>query len=411
VSKKFIKREGLKWVEKELISKEQYDSIVSLYHNDRHGGGTLTLFGGILIGLGILSFIAANWSAIPSLLRFALILILLLAFYAVGERQFNRGNENLGISMIGMGLFSFGAGIFLIGQMFHLVAYHAGSFIVWGVTGALLTYLYRSRFLFLMSLIIFNAGQIYAMISFNSFSYASLIIMLATLGPYWWRYRSEWLSWIVAFSVLLQTTIMVVEENGQFLWFLLPAAALYAAGDWIKERHTSYPLQTLPLAVAFLFGAILIMTGESDELLRNSSPWDPLYYWLAISLLFVLSVWAKRLQQRTVTLLEWLLFIPYFLLGSQGVEIYYLMALFLYSLYVLWRGYVEHSGNKINFGTLLFILTTLTAYGKLTWGFMDKSVFFLIGGLILLGLSWLLGRGKRLYFKGEADGGGMNDDQ
>ena len=43
-------------------------------------------------------------------------------------------------------------------------------------------------------------------------------------------------------------------------------------------------------------------------------------------------------------------------------------------------------------GIVLFILTMAVAYFKLTWGFMDKSLFFLLGGILLLGLSWYLQR-------------------
>jgi LPXTG-motif cell wall-anchored protein len=40
----------------------------------------------------------------------------------------------------------------------------------------------------------------------------------------------------------------------------------------------------------------------------------------------------------------------------------------------------------------------MTAYIKLTWNFMDKSLFFIIGGILLLGLSWLLNRRRNKFF-------------
>jgi len=38
------------------------------------------------------------------------------------------------------------------------------------------------------------------------------------------------------------------------------------------------------------------------------------------------------------------------------------------------------------------VAATAVAYFKLTWGFMDKSLFFLLGGVLLLSLSWYLRR-------------------
>jgi len=41
---------------------------------------------------------------------------------------------------------------------------------------------------------------------------------------------------------------------------------------------------------------------------------------------------------------------------------------------------------------VLFVAATMVAYFKLTWGFIDQSLFFLLGGGLLLGLSWYLRR-------------------
>ncbi|UUZ84481.1 LPXTG cell wall anchor domain-containing protein [Paenibacillus sp. P26] len=136
---------------------------------------------------------------------------------------------------------------------------------------------------------------------------------------------------------------------------------------------------------------------------------EPLYYMAALVILFGISLAGKLRSGRTAGALEWILLFP-FLYLQQGVEIAYLAALFLFSLYVLWRGYAEEWRFKINFGTVLFIGGTLVAYGKLTWDFMDKSVFFLIGGLLLLGLSWLLNRRKKQFFHDhDAKEGNLHD--
>ena len=60
-----------------------------------------------------------------------------------------------------------------------------------------------------------------------------------------------------------------------------------------------------------------------------------------------------------------------------------MIALFVFSLQLLWRGYAEEWRAKINWGTVLFLLSTLVAYGKLTWDFMDKSLFFILGGVLM----------------------------
>ncbi|UOQ72980.1 hypothetical protein [Hymenobacter cellulosilyticus] len=69
-----------------------------------------------------------------------------------------------------------------------------------------------------------------------------------------------------------------------------------------------------------------------------------------------------------------------------------LVVLYAYSGTVLWRAHQENNPDRVTLGTVLFILTTMVAYFKLTWAFMDKSLFFLVGGVLLLGMSWYLRR-------------------
>jgi LPXTG-motif cell wall-anchored protein len=53
---------------------------------------------------------------------------------------------------------------------------------------------------------------------------------------------------------------------------------------------------------------------------------------------------------------------------------------------------------------VLFLLITMTAYGKLAWNFMDKSFFFIIGGVLLLTLSWFLGRRRKQFLNDSKEG-------
>ena len=48
--------------------------------------------------------------------------------------------------------------------------------------------------------------------------------------------------------------------------------------------------------------------------------------------------------------------------------------------------------EQLTIGAVLFVAATMVAYFKLTWAFLDKSLFFLLGGVLLLGLSWYLRR-------------------
>ncbi|WP_248927310.1 DUF2157 domain-containing protein [Paenibacillus hamazuiensis] len=404
MSKKWVEREGLRWVEQQIVTREQYERILSLYDGKKQSPGLLPIFGSILVGLGVLSFIAANWQDIAEGLRLAIIIAAMAGFYAAGERLAARGQEKLGIALIGIGLISFGGGIVLVGQMFHLLATGAGAMIVWGVTGMVLTYLYRSRYLFTLSLIIFNIAQLYSTISFHTFSYTALALMTAGLGFYIWKVRqSALLMWLLNVSLMIQSLILIVFMDWKPLWILIPALLLYAAGDWLGQRDHAGAFQAAPLIAAFLMGVFLVLFYDEAYGNLDSFRADASLYLPVLLALLAVSAAGKYRRKREVSAAEWLLFLP-LIYSPALVELLYLVALFLFSLYVLWRGYSEEWGFKINVGTVLFIFTTMIAYGKLTWDFMDKSLFFVIGGVILLALSWFLNRRRRRFFSEGKEG-------
>ena len=66
--------------------------------------GIIPILGSILVGLGILSFVAANWQDIAPLARLVMICVIMAGFYIAGERFLKKDHEKLGVALIGLGL-------------------------------------------------------------------------------------------------------------------------------------------------------------------------------------------------------------------------------------------------------------------------------------------------------------------
>ena len=405
MSRKWLEHEGRSWTEKGIITTDQYKRILELYPVQKRAIGIIPILGSILVGLGILSFVAANWQDIAPLARLVMICVIMAGFYIAGERFLKKDHEKLGVALIGLGLAAFGAGIILIAQMFHLQAYGVTSFIVWGSVGLLLTYMVQSRYLFLISLLIFTGLQWYNSVEFNTFSFVSLAIMIIGLGYYWLKRPDALLGWCLALSFAVQSIMLVAVHNWPFTWFLVPIWLLYALTDWSRERKIVYPLQAVPLVAAFAFNMFIVLFwSKSDSIFfHNNISAQPLWYVLTLLILLAVSLAGKYKYKRLASSLDWILVIPLFYL-STGLDAAYLLTLFLFSLYLLWRGYAEEWPVKINLGTLLFLCSTMAAYGKLAWDFMDKSVFFILGGIILLALSWFLNRRKKQFLEEVEEG-------
>jgi len=121
----WLKRQTEAWLATGLISAEQAAAILSRYPSEdaprRRIVIIVSLLAVVLIAAGILSFIAANWAGMEHSTRIALILVGMALFYGLGNWfRWRRDLPILGNSLLLLGGVTFGAGVWLIGQTYHL---------------------------------------------------------------------------------------------------------------------------------------------------------------------------------------------------------------------------------------------------------------------------------------------------
>lgn len=86
----------------------------------------------VLVGAGIFSFIAANWELMSRTLKMIIIFVSMLGSYSAGWYLKEQGNYlKTGEALILLGSFIYGAGIFLVAQMFDIRANWPDGFILW----------------------------------------------------------------------------------------------------------------------------------------------------------------------------------------------------------------------------------------------------------------------------------------
>jgi len=393
MSRKFLETESPAWVAEGLISEAQRARLLARYPSDAvQAVGLLPLLGSILVGLSALSVVAANWQSLPTQLRLGLLLGSLMSAYAGGEYFLRRGNRRVGHGLIGLGLVLFGASIILTSQLYQLVGYDISGLLAWVVVGVLLSYLYNSQTLILLPILIGAAVQTYCTQALGIFSYATMGLVALGSGYRWWRRPDTLMASVLAVGLLWQAALWVALSHSKITWFFIPAMLIYAAGDWHRDRAAGRALQGPPLVAAYLFALGLALFGETDQYAGLLRP-PVLAYLGALAALFALSVAGKRQQGRLASLPDWLLLLPgFYLPGGLPLAIATLVVLYAHAGSVLARAHRSGEAEQLTLGTVLFIIATMVAYFKLTWAFLDKSLFFLIGGVLLLSLSWYLRR-------------------
>jgi uncharacterized membrane protein len=399
MSRKFLETESPAWVSEGLISEEQRRRLLARYPPEPQALGLLPLLGSVLVGLSALSVVAANWQGLPTTLRMALMLSSLVGAYATGNYFLKRGNFSLGYALIGLGLILFGASIILTSQLYQLVGYDVSGLLAWVVAGVALCVLYNSRVLVSLTIVIGAAVQTYCVEALGSFSYVTALLIAGGLGLHWWRRPSPLTGSLLATGLLWQAGLLVAEQHAKITWFFIPAMLIYAAGDWQREPAAGRSIQSPPAVAAYLFTLGLAVFGETESYAGTlRAPMLP--YLAALAAVLAISVAGKFRQKRLSTLPDWLLLLPgFYLPGGLPLAIATLVVLYAHAGSVLVRADRAQNSEQLTLGTVLFVVATAVAYFKLTWEFLDKSLFFLLGGVLLLSLSWYLRRRNALRLK------------
>lgn len=102
----------------------------------------VAIVGGLLIAAAFLAFVAAHWTEIARLLRFAILVAGMVVAGGLGAWFATTGRTVLADLCASIGAIIFGAGIALVGQMYHLGEDFAGGMLLWSIgafAAALLT--------------------------------------------------------------------------------------------------------------------------------------------------------------------------------------------------------------------------------------------------------------------------------
>lgn len=132
--KKRVTQDIERWIGAGLVSADKRDAILATIPDGRRldAATALAWVGAILLGIAMISFIAANWDALPRLARFALVIAAFAASVAAAAWGARKQRENLSNIALTLAALVFAAAIGLTGQIFDIAgdpraaAYMAG---------------------------------------------------------------------------------------------------------------------------------------------------------------------------------------------------------------------------------------------------------------------------------------------
>jgi uncharacterized membrane protein len=289
-----LRREAEQWRIDGLINPAQYERLAAQYEFHELETGARDRFivillglGCILLGLGVITFVAANWQAIPRMGKMALLFSLFLAANATGFYLWRRPKLNgrerwqhrLGHGLLLLGALVLGANLALAGQLFH----RSGAFyelcLIWGLGVLAMAFGLRLRSLALLAILLMGVGywsgiweatQMQALSGLNSLM--SLMPLVAgglfTLLAY--QCRSKVIFALGAIATISALLVTLADVGNQFsgpaapgflvaIACTLPPALLWSYDDalWWRLRNVPLPLtrpfRPVAQAIALIF--------------------------------------------------------------------------------------------------------------------------------------------------------------
>jgi uncharacterized membrane protein len=328
-------------------------------------------FGALMVGAGVLLFVAAHWDRLSPSARFLSVLAMVGFFHGTGAYLTERFPK-LSIAMHGLGTLGLGAGIFLAGQIFNLEEHWPGGIMLWAA-GAWIGYALLRDWV--------------------------QALLAALLTPFWlsgeWIEATKgfdgWRSGIpLAVGVLLLSIAYVSarrDDRDRALrralgWIggiaLIPAAAAVAILTHEEAWHLGERVGPLPggLAVAGWSAAIAIPLGLSF-FLRGREAW--------ISALAM--AWGILLALLHPQVMGYL----WCAAGAVGL--------------IAW-GLREARSERINLGVAGFAITLLSFYFSNVMDKLGRSLGLMGLGALFLLAGWTLERTRRRLLAQIAGAGG-----
>ncbi len=401
MSKSYVRRmarDGRQWVSDGIISEEQYQAIMSRYPDRAFNPVQLiSLLGALLVGLGVILFFAANWHEIPRLVRLGLIYGLIGTSYYTGYRLLVHEHRAwLGTSLIFLGTLLFGSGIWLTGQMFHVLWLDASGFLYWALATVIMAHLLASPFMFAASLVQLTIYGLASLSSFHQWWYFYLWFAIIAV-PFVVRAPAVNLLVASLSSLTLYTIVLLARASTDAHALILYGLLLLAVLQFIPRR-----LQDVFAPAMTIFGTAVgfagVLTIALNPVVRYYN-FHPLHYTAATVFLLALSVLGARLNRKPVTALyPFILFIPYFtlsLIEGFPADVVGILGIATFAIALVLAGARQEENYLVNLGSVYFLLATFASYVHFAWAYLPKSLFFIGAGIVLFVTGFVVERNRR----------------
>lgn len=440
--KERLAREIPAWIQKGWVTRQNADEILNSVStadskNPNKLVFALLILGVILLGSGVITFFAAHWNGMAKIIKLSLLFGGIWTAYGLASwfRE-NRPDSSIWQGFLLLGVILFGSNIFLIAQIYHLDAHYPNGVLLWAA-GALLTAMMMEAQAPIYPAIFLSVlwGGFETLNFDHPFFWQFLILWIVILFPI---YKQAWkpaahaamiglLIWTFmefihySFRNPSVSTLIIESIFLAYLGLFLFGKILnsYSEPSVLSSPFQKYALSAQLFSLYLLTFPLFFERSRTWELARQMipangiMPWNFLFLALA-GLIIVLMVWyrLKRESPGDLSLMGAgygiiflvLLLIGFNLMNLNGfafdisgnlMAILFNLVFFGGLVWLVYYGVRNQETFIVNLSFAFFALTLISRYFDTFWSLLNRSYFFMLGGLLLIAGGFFLERQRR----------------
>ncbi|MFA4943481.1 MAG: DUF2157 domain-containing protein [Lentisphaeria bacterium] len=269
------------WVADGILRPEQAAALRGRYAAMAHPGrawGVILFgaFGAVVAGLGVILLFAYNWQDMPKAAKLGTVFASLLLAHGAGLELRRRGRQPaLADAVQLLGTMMFGAGIWLVAQIYHISAHYPNAFFIWAAGALLFAWLLPSVSHGVLASILLALWASTEAASFSQSLLTPPLLILLGGGLLAWRQRSPTL--LVAAQLAFVAALVASIRDAWLVWpTLLALAAAWLAGGTLAElRSPHFPLGGKVLrTLGFILAVAALFPLTFRDAMRHWSPPD-----------------------------------------------------------------------------------------------------------------------------------------
>lgn len=369
------------WLESGTISSEQAEKMLVDVNRQSKEDKTskfvvaISTIGAIILGIGMLLFVASNWKAMPNLIKILILFFSTFGSYYLGY-VLKYGKKNLpriGASLIFLGALLFGVSIFLIAQIYNINANAHSLVLIWLIGILPLVYGFNSQLIAALAALLFfiwatlfsveDGGHFLSLLIFMPIVFLSIgTFILSAGGLHYFKPQLANIGKIFRMAGIGISMFSLFVLTFNFFW---EAFLSETAFKWLAHKELVSTLANPAMINAMIFFGLSIF-GLLLNLIFNPSKSK-------------MNIYENMIPISTVFLTLLAISIP----SSIYIFIFNLIFAGL-TLFLIYIGYQKTNIKLINIGTFWLSVFLLTKYFEVFWRLIDRSLFFIIGGVLLL---------------------------